>query len=1054
MAPKIYHLHPLVAGPLEEWPRHLARIRAMGFDHVGTAPLFAPGSGGDIFLAGDHEALNPALRPNGQAADPAIARLAGLCDQHGLALMFDVVLDRIAADAVLRTEQAGWFEAEQELPDPPDPRRPLRRHDTACARFADPGVADALGGWWVARLLRLADAGVRGFRCLHPHQVPSSVWRRVIGTVREKHPDTLFVAWTPGVPRDSLPRLAGVGFDRTASSLPWWDGRASWLVEEAAILHQIAPALGAPEPSFGERLAPRLDPRADLGTAYRRALKLAAALGAGIIVPMGFEYATRRSFDTARGNGADFERARQEAILDLSEPMREANALADRIAACWPDGELRALTGPEAMATALLRADASDVRDARQALVVLVNADLTRDAALEIPLSPLPPTAGAAFGRPSALNGVADLGAPLLPGEVRAFVVERLDQIAGRRARPDVAAALASPRIAIEAVEPAVDAGVFAVKRLAGEPVRVGADILLDGHYMLAAELLWRAIDEAGWHRVPMRLIENDRFEASFTPERVGRHIFAVEAWWDEWGTFRHDLRAKQEARQDVTLEIEEGRQFLRGIGIADSGDILSSEIEEAVRATEHRPFLARSAEYKLDADRPQAAFASWYEMFPRSVGGLDGVHKELARICAMGFNVLYFPPVHPIGHTNRKGRNNAIAAGPGDVGSPYAIGAEEGGHEALDPSLGTFDDFRRLLDATRRYGLEIALDFAVQCSLDHPWIKSHPEWFRWRPDGSIRYAENPPKKYQDIVNVEFYAEGAERAVWTALRDVVLFWLEHGVRIFRVDNPHTKPLPFWRWLIEDIQARDAGVIFLAEAFTRPKMMYRLAKVGFTQSYTYFTWRLTKAEIAAYLTELDAQPVRDFFRPNFFVNTPDINPYFLQTSGRAGFLIRAALAATLSGLWGMYSGFELCEAAPLPGREEYLDSEKYELRMRDWNAPGNIQAEIAALNRIRQANPALHSHLGVRFYNAFNDQILLYGKRAGRAMILTAVSVDPHYAQEAAIEVPVWEWGLPDSGSVMVDDLMRETRFVWHGKNQWVRLDPADLPFAIWRVMAA
>jgi starch synthase (maltosyl-transferring) len=421
-----------------------------------------------------------------------------------------------------------------------------------------------------------------------------------------------------------------------------------------------------------------------------------------------------------------------------------------------------------------------------------------------------------------------------------------------------------------------------------------------------------------------------------------------------------------------------------------------------------------------------------------------------------MGFDVLYLPPIHPIGRTNRKGRNNSLTAEPGDPGSPYAIGGDDGGHDAVHPELGTLDDFRRLIAAAADAGLEIALDFAIQCSPDHPWLRRHPDWFRWRPDGSIQFAENPPKKYEDIVNVEFYADDAANAeLWTALRDVVVFWIEQGIRIFRVDNPHTKPLPFWEWLIADVRARHPDVILLSEAFTRPKMMYRLAKIGFSQSYTYFTWRNTKQELTDYLTELTTTAAADYFRPHFFVNTPDINPWFLQQAGRPGFLVRAVLAATLSGLWGMYSGFELCEAAALPGREEYLDSEKYQLRVRDDRAPGDIVDEITRLNRIRKAHPALHSHLGVKFYNAYNDQIILYGKmhRIHGAMVLVAVNLDPHHPQEATFELPLWEWGLPDHGSLSAVDLMRDHRFVWTGKLQRVRLDPADLPFAIWRVAA-
>jgi starch synthase (maltosyl-transferring) len=463
-----------------------------------------------------------------------------------------------------------------------------------------------------------------------------------------------------------------------------------------------------------------------------------------------------------------------------------------------------------------------------------------------------------------------------------------------------------------------------------------------------------------------------------------------------------------------------------------------------------------------VQVDRQAASFAAWYELFPRSQtddpgrsGTFADVAERLPAIRRMGFDVVYFPPIHPIGLKNRKGRNNSLTAGPDDPGSPYAIGAAEGGHDAVHPELGGLEDFRALVAAAHAEGLEVALDFAVQCSPDHPWLAEHPGWFAWRPDGSLKYAENPPKKYEDIVNVDFYAADAVPGLWRALRDVIAFWIAQGVAIFRVDNPHTKPLPFWEWLIADIQAIHPEVIFLAEAFTRPKLMYRLAKLGFTQSYTYFTWRNGKAELTEYLTELTTTEAREFFRPHFFVNTPDINPYFLQTSGRAGFLIRAALAATLSGLWGIYSGFELCEFEPLPGREEYKDSEKYEVRVRDWSRPGNIIAEIATLNRIRNAEPALQSHLGLTFYNAFNGRIIYFGKSVpGQPdKILVAISLDPHGVQEADFEVPLWEWGLPDHGRAEVADLVNGYRFVWNGKMQHVRLTQ-ESPFAIWRARPA
>jgi starch synthase (maltosyl-transferring) len=476
----------------------------------------------------------------------------------------------------------------------------------------------------------------------------------------------------------------------------------------------------------------------------------------------------------------------------------------------------------------------------------------------------------------------------------------------------------------------------------------------------------------------------------------------------------------------------------------------------------ETRIFLhRREPPFPVNVERPQAAFGAWYELFPRSAtddptrhGTFDGVIHRLPAIKDMGFDVLYLPPIHPIGVTNRKGKNNTLEVGPDDPGSAYAIGSREGGHEAIHPALGTIEDFRRLCAAAADHGMEVAIDFAIQCSPDHPWLKAHPEWFKWRPDGTVRYAENPPKKYQDIVNVDFYGTNSIPALWNALREVVLFWCNEGVRVFRVDNPHTKPLPFWEWLITQVRDRYPDVIFLSEAFTQPKMMYRLAKVGFSQSYTYFTWRNTKQELIDYFTELTTSAVKDYFRPHLFVNTPDINPFYLQTSGRPGFLVRAALAATLSGLWGMYSGFELCESAALPGREEYLDSEKYEIRVRRFDTPGNIVAEITTLNGIRRSAPALQSHLGLRFYPAHDDRVLLYGKMSPdrNDMILVAVNLDPFHAHDVTIEVPLWEWNLPDNAIIGARDLMRGIDFTWHGKLQRIRLDPDALPFAIWRLV--
>lgn len=652
----------------------------------------------------------------------------------------------------------------------------------------------------------------------------------------------------------------------------------------------------------------------------------------------------------------------------------------------------------------------------------------------------------------------------------------------GYQAHLPLSQALLLPRIAIEGTHPVLDGGLFAAKATAGQQVEVGCKVFADGHDKLAVRVRWRNERQDVWYSRVLEDQGNDGWLGHFPVPEAGRYRFCIEAWIDLFASFCYELEKKHLAAQPVSLELQEGRTLVQQAGERSEGALreqllvlhqqlggllaaeqvalfLSADSARLMAEADLRPYLSLSPEYPLDVERERAQFASWYELFPRSItddparhGTFDDVHSRLSMIHDMGFDVLYFPPIHPIGRRHRKGRNNALVAAPDDPGSPYAIGSEEGGHEAIHPQLGSREDFRRLVAAAADHGLEIALDFAIQCSQDHPWLTQHPGWFNWRPDGTIKYAENPPKKYQDIVNVDFYAADAIPSLWLELRDIVLGWVEEGVTIFRVDNPHTKPLPFWQWLIGDVRSRHPQVIFLAEAFTTPAMMARLGKIGYSQSYTYFTWRNTKSELASYFSELNQSPWRECFRPNFFVNTPDINPGFLHDSGRPGFLIRAALATMGSGLWGMYSGFELCESAPLPGKEEYLDSEKYEIRPRDFNAPGNIIAEIAQLNRIRRQNPALQSHLGLKLYNAWNDRILYFGKRSadGGNFVLVAVSLDPFNPQEAHFELPLWEMGLPDDAATQGEDLMNGHRWTWYGKVQFMRLEPAQ-PFGIWRI---
>jgi len=573
---------------------------------------------------------------------------------------------------------------------------------------------------------------------------------------------------------------------------------------------------------------------------------------------------------------------------------------------------------------------------------------------------------------------------------------------------------LAAERIYIEDIYPSIDDGRFAVKRIAGEPVDVWADVFRDGHALLAVDLIWKAEGHNLWQHVPMRLDSNDRWTATFVPPRPGRYVYAIEAWTDVFGTWRRDFLAKEKAGLDVAVELEEGRHLftelegasrdgappLASSGQADRPTLLAEQTITLTR-TAFQDDLRRSSSFPLYADRTRARAGAWYEMVPRSQGRVPGRHgtfddsiARLPDIANLGFDVVYLTPIHPIGHTNRKGRNNALKAGPDDPGSLYAIGAAQGGHDAVHPALGTLADFRRFVAACRQHRLEVALDFATQCSLDHPWLNEHPEWFKRRPDGSIQYAENPPKKYEDIVNPDFYGRNA-RALWQSWRDVVLFWVDQGVQIFRVDNPHTKPFPFWEWLIRDVQSLDPEVIFLSEAFTRPKVMKALAKLGFSQSYTYFTWRTGKDELQAYLSEITRYPEREYFRPNFFTNTPDILPLHLQSGEPWIFKARLALAATLSSSYGIYNGFELLEHVPIPGREEYLDSEKYEVKVRDWDKPGNIKDYIARLNGLRRANTALQQASNLRFAQVDDSNVIGFVKEsvAGDNAVAVAIALN-------------------------------------------------------------
>jgi len=643
--------------------------------------------------------------------------------------------------------------------------------------------------------------------------------------------------------------------------------------------------------------------------------------------------------------------------------------------------------------------------------------------------------------------------------------------------------------IVIDTVSPRVDCGRYPVKWIAGEPCVVEATLFRDGHELIQAVVAWRQRGEKRAVETAMTLVNPglDRWQAELPFPAPGRYVYTIRAWTDRYGSWLADLRKRVEGGQrDVRSEVLEGLEHLARFrtrvragdrhrldetveqlsSTSDTRaalDLASSLAELAARLDTRADLVTFKPEIEIAVERERARSGAWYELFVRSQGTEPGkpatfadAERRLPDIRKMGFDVVYLAPIHPIGHTNRKGRNNQLVAGPNDPGSPWAIGSEAGGHDSVEPALGTLEDFDRFVEAAAALDMEIALDFAIQVSPDHPWVREHPEWFYHRPDGSIKYAENPPKKYEDIYPLNFDSDD-RTALWQEIRRVLLFWIDHGVKIFRVDNPHTKPLGFWQWLIDEIHSQHPDVIFLAEAFTRPPMMMTLAKAGFSQSYTYFTWRNTKAELTEYLTELSQPDVLAAFRPNFFANTPDILPRVLADGGRAAFQMRLVLAATLSPSYGIYSGFELCERSwmphhAIPGDIEYADSEKYEVKVRDWDAPGHIKELIARVNHIRRENPALQRLETLRFLDNDSAHILTYAKWSidHTNVLLVCINLDPHAAHACHVRVPGEVVGVRSGESYVVRDLLTDAMYTWSDRN-YVRLDPAQVPAHILRV---
>ncbi len=640
-------------------------------------------------------------------------------------------------------------------------------------------------------------------------------------------------------------------------------------------------------------------------------------------------------------------------------------------------------------------------------------------------------------------------------------------------------------RVVIENIAPAVDGGRFPIKRAEGERVEVEADCFADGHDALACVLLHRRDDKADWDETPMIALANDRWRGAFTVTAVGRYRYAVRAWVDHFLSWRHDF-ARRVDPEDLRIAALAGAELIDAAAQRASGEdrrglarwaaqlrdpdaapdlrALALDDELATIAARHPDrSLATTfpVEFAVVVDRTRARFSSWYELFPRSCGADARTHgtfrdceERLPYVAEMGFDVVYLPPIHPIGRERRKGPNNSLTTTAEDVGSPWAIGSAEGGHTAVHPQLGGIEDFRHLVARARSLGLETAIDIAFQCAPDHPFVKAHPSWFRWRPDGTVQYAENPPKKYQDIYPFNFETPDWTE-LWRELATVFTFWIGEGVRIFRVDNPHTKPFAFWEWAIERIKREHPDVIFLSEAFTRPKVMHRLAKVGFTQSYTYFTWRNTKAELTAYFTELTRGPGREYFRPNCWPNTPDILPEYLQYGGRAGFMARLVLAATLSANYGIYGpAFELLERTPRePGTEEYLDSEKYELKHWDLSRADSLAPFIARINAARRDNPALQHDGELAFFPIDNDEMICYGKvdPAGENAVLVIVNLDPHHTQSGWVTLDPGVLGLEPDRAFQVHDVLTGARFLWSGARNFVQLDPARAPAHVFRL---
>jgi starch synthase (maltosyl-transferring) len=1057
---RIYNLFPTLAGTIRQWTAQLPRVAAMGFNAVYVNPFHYPGFSGSLYAVKDYYRLNPRFRGDATESDETLLRsFTEAAGGHGLQVIMDLVVNHTSKDSELVVSRPDWFARDRrgnfvspQATDPADPTQKTVWGDLAELDYRPPQQGQ-IQAYFQELVRHYIGLGFGGFRCDAAYKVPAEVWRGLIEDAKAASPQVVFCAENLGAPKEAVLALAGAGFDYLFNSVKWWDFESPWLLEQYEDFRHIAPSIGFPESHDTDRLVNELlsagIPQSQIEPRYRQAYAFAAVFSTGVMMPMGFEYGWSRRLSVIDTGDERPEPKR----FDLSSFIAEINNMKSAIPVLNGEGPQRLLSSQADPLVILERR--TETGDERAYILVNTHEHETREVMLEgsrIAVAPLTVQVLRAAAAPAS-RGVAQH--PLW--------------------RPEA-------RIHIEEVYPELDGGRYPVKRLVGQQFEVWADLFRDGHDKLRAVLKYRCEGEP-WREAPFVFYDNDRWVGRFRLDRVGLWRYTIEAWTDHFESWRDEIEKKRAADQNIELELVEGQGIveaaLQQAQAADAARLQTALHEfaaadmpartELLLSTQLREVMARCQvrsdpvqyrrELEVVVDRKAAGFAAWYEMFPRSQGSepgrgadFDDCIARLPEIARLGFDVVYLVPIHPIGRVNRKGRDNSTRAELGDPGSPYAIGAAEGGHCAVNPELGTLADFRRFVEAAAALGMEVALDFAIQCAPDHPWVREHPEWFRFRPDGTIKFAENPPKKYEDIVNVDFDNPDRE-GLWRGLRDVVLFWVGQGVHTFRVDNPHTKPLPFWEWLIHEVKARCPEAVFLSEAFTRPKMMRALAKAGFTQSYTYFTWRNSKPELIEYLTELTGYPSREYFRPNFFTNTPDILPVFLQEGGQPAFRIRVVLAATLSPVYGIYNGFELCENTPIPGREEYIHSEKYEYKVWDWDRPGNIKDDIARLNRFRRHNPAMQEFVNLRFLNCGDPNILGYAKiTADRTnIVIVVVNLDPHNAHEDTVEMPLGDFGLGLNAAYALEEAFSRQAVACRGAYQRFHLDPETNPVLLFQL---